>query len=359
MSEKRYVAYIGTHTQDASGGIHILDLDMDGCSFTERKVVSASNPTDVLVANNGNYLYSTSDQGVNAYRILPDGDLEFLNSQWTGGMRGSYLETDPEDHFLFVAGYYDGRISVMHLNGDGTVGEIADGVFHQGMGVDETGRNYMPHVTCVKLAPYRKGIFAVDNGLDQVKVYDFDSQTGKLTFRGVVRCEINARPRLLRVDYEKELIYVLGEGSNRVCVYQPPEIKPADGSREILEPVQKISTLGDDQRKNAASFGMDFTPDGNHLFVSNSVTNTVMVYDVDPETGLLSVNCSGSLSGEYPKAIAALPDNEHFVALGMNTGTVTTYRVNYEEHYFLMSARPLLIKQPNSIYIYDLRGQKS
>ncbi len=353
MSEERYVAYIGTHTQGKGLGIHILDLDTEQNRLIPRKVIPANNPTDVLVSNNGKFLYATTDQGVNAYRILPDGDLEFINMQWTGGMRGSYMETDPNDRFLFVAGYYDGRVSVMHLNEDGSLGEIADGVFHQGMGVDESGHNYMPHVTCVKLTPDLRGIFAVDNGLDQVKVYEFDEETGKLTPNGALRCELNSHPRLLRVDWSKHCIYVLGEESNRVCVYQPP--REPGKNREILEPVQKISTLGEDQRKKAASFGMDFTPDGRHLFVSNTVTNTVKVFDVDPETGLLADNCSGSLSGEYPKSLAALPDNEHFVVLGMNTGTVTVYHVDYEKRYFLMSAKPLLIEEPNSIYIHKLQ----
>lgn len=353
MAKDRYVAYIGTYTKGSSEGIYILDLDAETSRFSERKVIPADNPSDVLVANNGHYLYSTSAQGVNAYRILPDGDLEFLNTQWTGGMRGCYLETDPQDKFLFVAGYYDGRLTVMHLNEDGSIGEIADGIYHEGMGVDETGHDFMPHITCVKLTPDLKGIFAVDNGLDQIKTYEFDEQTGKLKPIGVLRCELDSAPRLIRVDWKKNFIYVLCEQTNHVCVYQPPEVMNTD-SRQVLEPIQKISTIAKGSTRKPSTFGMDFSHDGKHLFVSNTVTNTVVVYDVDEETGMLTVNCSASLSGEYPKSVAGLPDSDHFVVLGLNTGTVTVYKVNYDKQYFLMSAKPILIDQPNSIFIHKL-----
>ncbi len=355
MAGERYVAYIGTYTKENSRGIQILDFDAERCRFTERKVVEAVNPSFVLVSKSGKYLYSTSDQGVNSYRITDDGDLEYINTQWTGGMRGCYLETDPKDKFLFVAGYYDGRISVMHLNKDGSVGDVADGVFHSGMGVDESGHSYAPHITCVKLTPDEKGIFAVDNGIDQVKVYDFDEDTGKLQERGVLRCELDSAPRMLKVDRNKRYTYVLCEQTNHVCIYDLPEDKRS--LTEPLEPVQKISTVAADTigtDRKPASYGMDFTPDGQHLFVSNAVTNTVVVYDVDQSTGMLEVNCSASLSGEFPKAVAAMPDSEHFVVAGLNTGTVTVYHVDYEKKYFLMSARPLLIDEPNSICIHKL-----
>ncbi len=353
MADDRYVAYVGTYTRGGSEGIYILDIDPENWSLHKRKAVPAYNPSDVLVSNSGKYLYCTTDQGVASFKILPDGDLEYMNVQWTGGMRGCYLETDPKDHYLFVAGFYDGRISVMHLNDDGSIGEISDGVFHQGMGVDSAGRNLLPHITCVKLTPDLKGLFAVDNGLDQIKVYDFNENTGKLTLRDMIRCELDSHPRMIHVDWEGKFVYVLMELSNQVCVYKLPEMG-FSGEKAFYEPIQKISTLTGEHRLQSASFGMDFSRDRKHMFVSNTSTNIATVYDIDQETGMLTLNCSGSLSGDYPKAVAAMPDGEHFVSLGQNTGTVTTYKVNYEKKYFLMSAKPALVDQPNSIYIHKL-----
>ena len=69
-----------------------------------------------------------------AFAIQPDGDLIPINKKWIGGMRGCYVELDDEDRYLFVGGYHDGRVSMMRLSEDGGVAEIADGIFHKGLG---------------------------------------------------------------------------------------------------------------------------------------------------------------------------------------------------------------------------------
>ena len=69
-------------------------------------------------------------------------------------------------------------------NSDGSLGEIADRVFHKGIGLSMTDRRSMPHVTCLKLTPDFKGLCAVDSGLDQVKVYDIDYETGESKLEG-------------------------------------------------------------------------------------------------------------------------------------------------------------------------------
>ena len=162
MAKDRYVAYVGTYTHGSSVGIHIFDVDAEKGKMVERKVVPINNPSDVIVSTSGKFLYSIADEGVQSFRILPDGDLEPINSVWTGGMRGCYLEVDEQDRYLFVAGYHDGRITMMNLNEDGSIGEIADGIFHKGIGVNITDRSSMPHVTCVKVTPDQQSVCAVD-----------------------------------------------------------------------------------------------------------------------------------------------------------------------------------------------------
>ena len=44
----------------------------------------------------------------------------------------------------------DGRVSMMHLEADGSIGGIADGIFHKGIGRSIAQRNFVPHVDCVE-----------------------------------------------------------------------------------------------------------------------------------------------------------------------------------------------------------------
>ena len=64
----------------------------------------------------GNYLYSIADEGVAVFSIDSDGDLTFINKVDIDGMRGCHLSTDKEGKYLYVAGYHDGKVTVVHTH---------------------------------------------------------------------------------------------------------------------------------------------------------------------------------------------------------------------------------------------------
>ena len=59
MSEKKYVAYVGSYTHGSSRqGIHVYDVDVENGTLTERSSVEVSNASHMAVSKNGKYLYS-------------------------------------------------------------------------------------------------------------------------------------------------------------------------------------------------------------------------------------------------------------------------------------------------------------
>ena len=351
MSTGKYVAYVGTYTRNKSRGIHVMDIDSDTWHMEERKVVPINNPSDLIVTADGRYLYSIADEGVRSFRILPDGDLEPMNSAWTGGMRGCYLEVDDLNRYLFVAGYHDGRVTMMKLNEDGTIGDIACGIFHEGIGRSIAEHNFIPHVTCVKLTVDQNYLCAVDSGLDHVKVYEVDYEKGDLKLHTIIHGHINSAPRMIRFRKEYRCLYILCEGDDKIYVYHYTTNRCMEGNTELLQVVNS----SDDKRKDAyAACGIEFSPDGKHLFVSNAGINTVSIFEVGAD-GLLTKICENSVGGDYPKTIDVMPDNEHFVVLNNGGNEISTFRMNYEKNYFLMDTKPIKIEKPNNIFIHELK----
>ncbi|MGN0484279.1 MAG: lactonase family protein [Lachnospiraceae bacterium] len=351
MKNEKYVAYVGTYTHQNSVGIHIFDLDVAGGFMTERKVVPINNPSDLVISTSGKYLYSIADEGVEAFRIKEDGDLEPINKEWNGGMRGCDVSVDSKDRYLFVGGYHDGRVSMMHLNEDGSIGTVADGIFHKGLGVGVADRAMNPHVTCIKLTPDEKYLCAVDCGLDQVKIYRVDFERGKLKLADILRCDLDSAPRTIRFSEDGRFAYVLCEIKNSVEVYeyQTGEIAPE------FKRIQSVSTLGPKEKtQDSAACAMEFSPDGNYLFCSNTGINTTMIYKVNQKDGTLSSYCHAPISGEYPKALAVYPDGKHFMTLNHETNQICTFVINTEGEYFLIHGKPLKIETPNSIQIHKL-----
>ncbi|MCU6763385.1 6-phosphogluconolactonase [uncultured Roseburia sp.] len=351
MAKESYVAYVGTYTRSSSLGIHIFDIDTDNWSMKERKVVPINNPSDLIVSANGKYLYSIADEGVRSFKILPDGDLKPMNAAWIGGMRGCYLEVDDLNRYLFVAGYHDGRVTMMHLNEDGTIGKLACGIFHEGVGGSVAERNSIAHVTCVKVTIDQKYLCAVDSGIDQVKVYEIDYEKGNLKLCDILRGHLDNGPRMIRFRKELNCAYVLCERKNCVYVYHYDK---NDCMKERMELIQEVPTVEAAEVERCASSGIEFSPDGKHLFVSNAGVNSVTVYSVDQETGLLTEICQNSTRQDYPKTLAVMPDNEHFVVLNHSSNQICSFKMNYDKNYFLMDSKPIDIHRPNCIFIHKL-----
>lgn len=349
MKQGKYVAYVGTYTHEHSVGIHIYDLDMNNAYMTERKVIEITNPSDLIVSTNKKFLYSITDDGVKSFKILPDGDLEPMNEMWIGGMRGCYLDVDLEDRYLFVAGYHDGRVSMLHLNEDGSVGEIADGVFHKGVGRSVKDRSSRPHVNCVKVSPDQKYLCAVDGGLDHVKVYEINYAFGRLKLVDIIRGDLNSAPKMIRFSKDGKNAYILNELLNTVDVYTY-EVGKHGPEFERIQTISTDTVVGDYE---CAAQNMEFSRDGHYLFVSNAGSDSIVVYE-KKEDGTLEVVCNTPINGDFPKALAVLPDGKHFICLNHESNEIGTFAVDYAKGIALMDGKPIKVDKPNCVYILHL-----
>ena len=352
VKEKKYVAYVGTYTHGNSKGIYIYDLDVENGRAIERKVVPINNPSYIKKSHNGKYLYSISDEGVRSFKILPDGDLEPMNSASICGMRGCYLSTDKLDHYLFVGGWHDGKVTVMRLNEDGTIGEMTDEVFHKGIG-SVAERNFRPHVNCVNITPDQKYLCAVDLGVDQVKVYRINENDDTLMLVDTLPCDLESAPRHFIFSKDGRYMYLMYEVKNVIDVYTYETGKRAPK----LEKIQTISTTGEKRLSQlTAACAIRFSSDEKHLFCSNAGDDTVSVYKRDEETGLLELICCLPISGEYPKDIAIFPDDQHIASLNHETGSITFFHIDYEKGLLVGSANPVRVDEPNCCAIVKVRG---
>lgn len=350
MKQEKYVAYVGTYTHENSVGIHIYDVNVEKGEMKERKVVPINNPSDIVVSKNRKFLYSIADEGVEAFAIQPDGDLVPMNKQWIGGMRGCYVEVDDENRYLFVGGHHDGRVSMMRLEPDGSIGAIADGVFHKGMGRSIAQRNFIPHVDCVKLTPEQKFLCAVDNGLDQVKVYRVDYERGRLKLIDIIRGKLESAPRMIRFSRDGKYAYILYELLNVIEVYRYSVVDDTP----VFEKIQEVHTVTNKEEDVCAASGMEVSRSGRYLMCSNAGVNSVVCYEIDAKTGMLTEKFMTKVNSDYPKMLAFYPDEQRYLTLNNNSNDIYTYQIYYDQGYSLQEGRSVKVDKPNCIYILKL-----
>ncbi len=350
MQKDKYVAYVSTYTSGNSHGIRIYDVDMEKGQFFEKDKVEITNSSYITVSHNGKYLYSITDFGVEAYKILPDGELEIINFATINGMRGCYISADYTDQYLFVAGYHDGKLTVLKILEDGGVGQITDEVYHKGFG-SPVERSFRPHVCCARMTHDNKYLLVSDQGIDHVNVYSFDSTKGKVKLSDVIRSDLDSAPRHIKLSKDGRFIYILHEWTCQIDVYSYEE---RDGE-PYFDKIQSISTL----RKNASKQGtvssaLSFSKDYNYMLSSNAGDNSVIVYNVDQSTGMLERNFCLPISGSYPKDVEFFPNNEFLVSLNHESNTMTFFRLNMEQGIMTMNTKPMKISEPNCIRFYKL-----
>lgn len=345
----KYMAYVGSYSYTGKAkGITVFDVDVEQGRFIRRCEVEVDNSSYVQASNDGKILYSIADEGVVSFRILDNGSLSRLGSAKIKGMRGCHLSTDREDNYIFVSGHHDGKITVLKLNKDGSVGRITDGVFHKGLG-SVAERNFKPHVSCSRLTPDEKFLMVSDLGIDQIKVYRFDKTEGRIILVDTIRCELESAPKRFIFSSDGRFLYVIYELKNTIDVfsYETGEKNPK------VEKIQTVSTTGDEPNQLTAACAMRFTPDEKYLFCSNAGDNTVSLYSRDPDSGLLSMRFCLPISGDYPKDIAIFPDGKHLASIN-HEGTISFFRVDYEQGLLVMSGRSISVNEPNCCEIVKI-----
>lgn len=350
-SEEKYVAYVSTYTMGDKHGIKIYDVDMQNGRFKEKDQVEITNSSYVTISKNKKFLYSITDFGVESYRILQDGSLELINFASINGMRGCYLSTDYEDKFLFVAGYHDGKLTVLQLHEDGSIGSITDEIFLQGLGnVGE--RNFRPHANCARMTHDNKYLLVVDQGMDHVNVYRLEHTSGRLKMADVVRGDIESSPRHIKISKNGRFIYIVNELACNISVYTYEE----RNNNPYFERIQTISTADNKREYGSSASALTISEDYEYLLSSTAGENTVIVYKVDQEKGILTKEFCLPISGEYPKDVAMFPDNRHLVSLNNSSGTLTFFSIDMKKKVIMMCAPEIPVARPNCIAFHRIKG---
>ena len=279
-------------------------------------------------------------------KIEPNGDLTPINKVDIDGMRGCYLSTDVSGKFLFVGGYHDGKVTVVHTHRDGRLGSVMDGIFHQGIG-SVAERNFRPHVSCVIPTPDDKYLCAVDNGVDQVKIYKVTPGTGKLHLYDILRLPLQAAPRLMCFSKDGRFAYINCEMSNKIRVYS----YDGSGKSPKFELIQEVRSILDLKDFSSASCALKISPSGKYLYTSSAGENTVGIFRIDQETGLLSKILILPISGGYPKDIDVFPDEKTMVVLCHESNYMRFFTIDYEKKTLVMKGKQLPVETPNCILV--------
>jgi 6-phosphogluconolactonase len=332
----KYLVYVGTYTQEGSKsrGIYAYRFDEGANQITPLGLAAeTTNPSFVAIHPNGRFLYAVNEVqnyagpnsgGVSAFSVdRATGKLTFLNEVSSHGADPCYITVDKAGKHVLVANYTGGSIAVFPILSDGKLAEPSAVVQHTGHGTDPK-RQEGPHAHSIDLSPDNRFAFVDDLGLDELKVYRYDSAKGSLTPHtpAFAKLDPGAGPRHFALHPSGRFAYVIAEMGSTVTAFS------LDLKNASLERLQTVSTLPKDFKGENDDAEIQIHPSGKFLYASNRGHDSLAVFAIDPQKGTLTQIEDVPTQGQIPRSFEIDPTGNFLFAENQKSDNIVIFRID-------------------------------
>lgn len=322
-------AYVGCYTTAArkgrGDGIHVYKIDPRTGAWTQTQVLSGVvNPSFLQMGPGGKFLYSShgDEEHATAYAIDPGtGNIRVLNQAKTGGKNGAHLAVSPNGQFVLVANYTSGSVAVLPVRADGSLADHTQLFRIEGTPGPHRVEQPGPHPHQIVFDPSGRFVLVPDKGLDKVLIFQFDSQSGKLTPGDSVQTRSGAGPRHLAFHPSLGIVWVLNELGNTVTTYA------WDSQKATLKPLQTLPSLPEDFNGDSTAAEIVVGPGARFIYASNRGHDSIASYVVDSRTGRLHSIGWTPAGGKVPRFMAVDPSNRFLLVTNEQSDTITKFRL--------------------------------
>jgi len=331
-----YWVYIGTYTGLKSKGIYVSRLDLTAGTLSAPTLAAeTASPSFLAIHPNQRFLYAANEVSdfvgkksgaVGAFALDPKtGKLTPLNQQSSVGDGPCYLVVDKAGRNVLVANYGGGSVAVLPVGADGKLGEATAAIQHHGSSVNPQ-RQKEPHAHSINLDAANHFAFAADLGLDRILIYKFDATKGTLTGNNPASAPVKpgAGPRHFAFHPGGRFAYVINEIHCTVTAFR------YDAQRGELTELQTVSTLPERESVKPAysTAEVQVHPSGKFLYGSNRGHDSIVVFAIDENSGMLTYVENEPTAGKTPRNFGIDPTGAYLLAANQNSDSIVVFRID-------------------------------
>jgi len=364
-----YYLLVGTYTnmgsntsappRDSTGskGIYIYKFDATtGRAVFLSHTEDVVNPSFLAVAPDRQHVYActetrtTNAGSLSAFSLDRDaGVLRFINKVPSGGDNPVYVAVHRGGRWVAVANYTGGSLSVFPIGAGGAVLPYVQNIQHTGHSVHPT-RQDRPHVHSVVFSPDNRSLYAQDLGEDSVSIYGFDPALER-PLRGddvAVATLPGAGPRHLTFHPNGKYAYLIEELGGHVDVFQ---YYPGTGRLRLL---QRIAAHADTAKGPFRSSDVHVSPDGRFLYATNREAEcNVAIFSIDAGKGTLRAIGYQPTMGKEPRNFMIDPTGQYLLVGNQDTNTIFVFRIDKQTGLLQPTGERLDVPSPTCLQMVE------
>lgn len=333
------ILFIGTYTRkeghvDGKGeGVYVYAMNKNTGAL---KYLSISDeiisPSYLAVHENGQWIYAANEYhgGEDAFAAITalkydpeDHSLTYLNEVSSMGQYPCHLSIDNTGKFIMAANYVGGSVVLFPINEDGMVESYSSYKKHKGNSTHP--RQEAPHAHQIIQHPEQNWVVAVDLGADRIYEYKLDTLSRTLNYvDDYPNSPRMSGPRHMAFHPSMDIAYTLNELIGTI------EVAPTADSVRFRRIIQVISTQESGDNRPAASAAIKVHPNGKFLYASNrGELNEIVIFRIG-ERGELEPIGRQSTLGKTPRDFEIDPSGRFLLAANQDTDTIVTFEIDQE-----------------------------
>lgn len=344
---------IGTYTSGKSEGIYVYDFNTSTGDNKFISSIKSSNPSFLALSPDKKYLYAVNEDAdslnnggmISAYKFdKKKKHLSFINQQTSGGNHPCYVTVDKTGKWVIAANYTGGSFSITPVDAEGGLSADKKVTQHTGKSINKD-RQEKAHVHTTVLTEDNKHLLVADLGIDKLLIYDFDavSGTAKLNEKASVTVSGGSGPRHIAIHPSQKFVYLTEELSGTVAAFSVD----AEGKLKLF---QTISAVPENYKGSLGGADIHVSADGKFLYASNrGELNDLVIFTIDTATGILTVAGHQLALGIKPRNFNFDPSGNFLLVANQESDSIIVFSVNHETG--LLTDTGKRINVPNPVCI--------
>ena len=349
------LVFVSAFAPGEKGGIHAYEFDLSAGKLKPlARTGGAENPFFLAASPDQKFLYAIhakefggkEKEQVAAYEIVGrGGELKLLNRQSSKGTASCYLDVDKTGKAVLVANYTTGSVAALPVKADGSLGEAASFRQHKGSSVNPM-RQKEAHAHSIVVSPDNKFAFAADLGTDQIIRYQLNPAEAKLTPAKLpfTKSPAGGGPRHLTFHPDGKRVYAINELLSSVSVY---DYEAAAGA---LTEKQTIPTLPKEFTEKNLCADVKVTPDGKYLYGTNRGHDSIAAYRIGDDGKLTLIAIEPSL-GKGPQNLAITADGKWLLCANMPGNAIAVFQIDGQTGRLTSAGEPVSQTSPSCIVL--------